>query len=147
MRSASGSVAITISALVSIALFTAISSAAGSSGLGDTTVGNSPLVTSCSGTFITLVKPTALSAAGTSITPAPCMGVYTIFRSCWRFIASGDTDSFITSLMKVVSISLPIILIRAGLPSNLILSTDLMRFTSAIIFLSCGANTCAPSSQ
>ena len=62
-------------------------------------------------------------------------------------IASGERESFLTSSINALSISLPMMLISFGFPSNFILSTFLMRFTSAIMFLSCGANTCAPSFQ
>ena len=45
-----------------------------SSGLGDSTVGKLPSMTACSFTMITFVKPNFFSDAGTSRTPAPCIG-------------------------------------------------------------------------
>ena len=45
-----------------------------SSGFGDSTVGKLPSMTACSSTMMTLVKPNLRSEAGTSLTPAPCMG-------------------------------------------------------------------------
>ncbi len=75
IRSASGSVAKTKSAPVSIAFFIARSKAAGSSGFGDITVGKLPLITFCSGTSIILVKPIAFKVSGMSFIPVPCIGV------------------------------------------------------------------------
>ena len=74
-RSASGSEASTISAPVSSAFLIASSRAAGSSGLGETTVGKSPLTTSCSGTLMIFVKPILRKASGISFTPVPWIGV------------------------------------------------------------------------
>ena len=45
-----------------------------SSGLGDSTVGKLPSMTACSFTRITFVKPNFFNEAGTSRTPAPCIG-------------------------------------------------------------------------
>jgi len=45
-----------------------------SSGLGDSTVGKFPSMTACSFTMMMFVKPNFFSDAGTSRTPAPCIG-------------------------------------------------------------------------
>ena len=74
MRSESGSVARTRSAPSFAAKSMAIAIVLRSSGLGDSTVGKSPSMTACSFTMITFVKPNFFSDAGTSRTPAPCIG-------------------------------------------------------------------------
>ena len=74
MRSESGSVASTRSAPSFAARSMAIDIVLRSSGLGDSTVGKLPSMTACSFTRITFVKPNFFNEAGTSRTPAPCIG-------------------------------------------------------------------------
>ncbi len=73
--SASGSVAITRSALFFSAVSIAIFNASGSSGFGDFTVGKLPSVISCSGTLMMFRNPNSLRAEGISLPPVPWIGV------------------------------------------------------------------------
>ena len=75
MRSASGSVAITTSALSSAAKAMPADIAACSSGLGEAAYGKSPSGHICSGTAQTCSKPQARNALGTIVMPVPCKGV------------------------------------------------------------------------
>ena len=74
-RSASGSLAITISASIFFANAIAIESASAFSGFGDTTVGKLPSFTICSGTQFTFSNPHSFREEGISTRPAPCSGV------------------------------------------------------------------------
>ena len=69
--SESGSVAITRSALIFLAIFIASSNAADSSGLGDLTVGKFPSGLACSSTIYTLSKPKRFKTLGTRVAPVP----------------------------------------------------------------------------
>ena len=70
-RSASGSLAITKSASISLARFTAIVNASAFSGFGETTVGKLPSLIICSGTVYTFSNPHIFNARGISFIPVP----------------------------------------------------------------------------
>ena len=145
-RSASGSLAITMSASILLANLMASSKASAFSGLGLTTVGKLPSFTICSGTQCTFSNPHNFNDWGINIMPVPCIGVYTIFKSFCLAITSGSIESVLIWRRYSSSISFPMISIKFLFPSNLI-SSGRTFVTSSIIPWSCGAKTCAPSSQ
>ena len=118
-RSESGSVPITISALILSANSNAIFNAAGSSGLGDFTVGKFPSGLRCSSTMVTSVNPACFKAAGIAITDVPCSGVKTIFN---LFLLGVLKVPFLThASIKTLSISVPTYCKSVSLASNFIL--------------------------
>ena len=88
-RSASGSVARTMSAFFSFASLRASSNAFGSSGFGYSSVVNSGSGSSCSGTMYTFLKPSSDRTLFTGTRPVPWNGVYTIlmFTDCSLMIS------------------------------------------------------------
>ncbi len=144
--SPSGSVPITISACFSSASFIAISSASGSSGFGDLTVGKSPFGSACSFTIKTLVYPAFSRTCGFTVDAVPCNEVKTIFRS---FRASAEISElpFLTEASRnALSTLASIFSIRSSFALKLI-SLNWSLLISSITILSWGGTSCPPSCQ
>ena len=118
-RSLSGSVPITISAVTFSAKSKAIFKAAGSSGLGDLTVGKLPLGSACSATICTLEYPARFKVSGMVVMDVPCKEVKTMVRlslSFFKVVFAIFTEASI----KALSTFSPIYSIKLVFASNLI---------------------------
>ncbi len=137
-RSASGSVAIRTSACTRSAYAHACTNAAGSSGLGDDTVGKFPSGNRCSGTVI-MENPISPSMRSTWSAPVPCNGVYAI-RIDWTvsFVRPGRKSFSFIEVQYGSSISASMIVGALRLTGTFSsrFTTLVIAFISSVIFFS-----------
>ena len=143
-RSVSGSQPITMSAWSSWAFSMAKAKAAGSSGLGDCTVGKLPSGVAWASNTCTFLKPKRSSAGGTMVMEVPCRAVKTRFK--FAFPIPGFMLNWATFWRYSWSASSPNSAMRSSPPSHRMSSNWTSR-TARRMAWSCGGTSWPPSSQ